>query len=440
MSRLPVPISKELRSGVDDAALDRVWRGVQRRRAAAARRRPVQWFAAVGCAAAAVALIVLAWRGWGDRARLEGAGPLRFADDREITTMVATSAPATFAFTDGSHVDLGPGTRLELLDNGATSFSALLASGRATFDVRAGGPRRWSVECGVLGVEVIGTRFTVERVAGGARVSVQHGVVLVRGERVRDRVQRLTEGESLEVAGFETELVPTASATAIVATATVAAATVAAATAAAPPPGPESPATPPARPSPSTLPPTPLWPAAAASMSTAPSASSSEPPAPPAPAAAGDWRKLAERRDNAGAYAVLGPSGIASSSQNASVDDLLALADVARLSGHPADAVAPLTRVVADHPDDPRAPLAAFTLGRLSLDALGRPAQAAAAFQRAIQLGLPQSLREDAYARLVEARSRAGDEAGARTAARDYEQQFPDGKRLREVQRWVHGD
>ena len=137
---------------------------------------------------------------------------------------------------------------------------------------------------------------------------------------------------------------------------------------------------------------------------------------------------------------MLGPSGIASSTQTASVDDLLALADVARLSGHPADAVTPLTRVMTEHADDPRAPLAAFTLGRLSLDALGRPAQAAAAFQRAIQLGLPQSLREDAYARMVEARARAGDEAGASAAALDYEQHFPDGKRLREVQRWIHGD
>jgi transmembrane sensor len=426
MSRLPIPVSKELRGGVDDAALDRVWRGVQRRRAVLSRRRPVQWLATVGCTAAAVALVVLAWRGWGDPARLGGAGPLRFADDREVATLIAGAAPATFAFTDGSHVDLGPGTRLDVLENGASSFSALLGSGRATFDVRPGGPRRWSIECGVLGVEVVGTHFTVERVVGGARVAVERGAVLVRGERVRDRVQRLVAGESLEVLGPETEAAPAASAPA----------SAAAALPAQSPSGAAPLATSATSTAPSALP-TPPGTAIAPPGTAAPSAL----PAPTASAGpAEDWRKLAQRQDNAGAYAVLGPSGIASTSQNASVDDLLALADVARLSGHPADAVAPLSRVISEHADDPRAPLAAFTLGRLSFDALRRPAQAAAAFQRAIQLGLPESLREDAYARLVEARSRAGDEVGARAAALDYEQHFPDGKRLREVQRWVQGD
>lgn len=428
MSRVPVPVSKQLRSGVDDAALDRVWRGVQRRRAALSRRRPVQWLTAVGAVAAAVALVVLAWRGWGDRARLEGAGPLRFADQREVATMTSGAAPATYEFSDGSRVDLGPGARLDLLDDGATSFSTLLASGKATFDVHPGGPRRWSVECGVLSVEVVGTRFTVERVGGGARVVVEHGVVLVRGERVRDRVQRLTAGESVEILAPESELSPT---TPPIETAPVPPVNVATASA------------PPAAAPPGVAPPGAARPGASGSSVASTSASAAPAPAASASAPIGEtpeWRKLAERQDNSGAYAVLGPAGIASSAQNASVDDLLALADVARLSGHPADAVAPLTRVMNEHAGDPRAPLAAFTLGRLSLDALGRPAQAAAAFQRAIQLGLPGSLREDAYARLVEARSRAGDEPGARAAALEYEQHFPDGKRLREVRRWVHAD
>jgi transmembrane sensor len=122
------------------------------------------------------------------------------------------------------------------------------------------------------------------------------------------------------------------------------------------------------------------------------------------------------------------------------VDDLLALADVARLSGHPADAVIPLTRVVTEHAGDPRASLAAFTLGRLELDSLRHPALAAAAFERAMALGLPQSLQEDALARLVEARAQAADAPGARSAAEEYERRFPAGKRLDEVRRWAQAE
>ena len=58
-------------------------------------------------------------------------------------------------------------------------------------------------------------------------------------------------------------------------------------------------------------------------------------------------------------------------------------------------------------------------------------------FERAIALGLPGGLAEDAYARLVEARSRAGDGAGARAAASEYAQKYPNGSRASTIQRWV---
>ncbi len=169
-------------------------------------------------------------------------------------------------------------------------------------------------------------------------------------------------------------------------------------------------------------------------MTAAPRATSGAPESP------ARWRALAQRGDNARAYAELGPQGIASASERASADDLFALADVARLSGHPADAVAPLARIVAEYAADSRAPLAAFTLGRVELDALSQPAPAAGAFERAIALGLPRSLEGDAYARLVEARARAGDAAGARAAASEYERRFPAGERTSEVRKWSHAD
>ena len=89
------------------------------------------------------------------------------------------------------------------------------------------------------------------------------------------------------------------------------------------------------------------------------------------------------------------------------------------------------------HSDDPRAALAAFTLGRVLLDELGRPREAQDAFSRARSLAPAAPLAEDALAREVEAASRAGDVARARALAVEYEVAYPAGTRLRAVRR--HG-
>jgi transmembrane sensor len=353
---------------------------------------------------AAAAMVVLGFVAWKTTVRTpiaDRGGVLRLADQGEIALLSAPDTAArSFELSDGSRIELDARTRIEALENGPAAFSVLFSQGRATFDVRPGGPRRWSIECGLVTVEVVGTRFVVERSAAAVRVSVERGIVLVRGERLRDRVRKLTAGESVEVTDAASDggrpQMPEAQPEVLV------------------PTGVHQPAAPPVV------------------ASAAPSAQAAR--APPA------WRSFAQRGDNAEAYATLGPAGIASATQVASVDDLLALADVARLSGHPAEAVAPLTRVVSEHANDPRTPLAAFTLGRVQLDVVGHPAEAASAFAQAIALGLPQSLEEDAYARLVQARARAGDAAGARAAAHEYEQRFPSGKRLNEVREWTRSE
>ncbi len=111
-------------------------------------------------------------------------------------------------------------------------------------------------------------------------------------------------------------------------------------------------------------------------------------------------------------------------------------ADVFRLSGHPADAVTPLQRVIDRHADDPRAPLAAFTLGRVLLDDLGRPAAAARAFARAGALDPDGALTEDALAREVEAWAKAGQAQRARTRAELYLERHPNGHRARAVRQY----
>lgn len=155
----------------------------------------------------------------------------------------------------------------------------------------------------------------------------------------------------------------------------------------------------------------------------------------PPPAAAPDWKLLALEGDYDLAFRALGDGPRAPDGPDP-VADLLLAADVARLSHHPAAALAPLGEVVDRHPDDPRAPLAAFTLGRVLLDELGRPQAAADAFARARALDPAGPLAADALGREVEAWSRAGDTARARDRAETYLRLHPRGARVNSVRRF----
>ena len=69
------------------------------------------------------------------------------------------------------------------------------------------------------------------------------------------------------------------------------------------------------------------------------------------------------------------------SAVGSSAEDLMLAADAARLSNHPEQAVGYLRRVTSEHARDSRAPLSAFTLGRVLLSQLSRPGEAAEAFR-----------------------------------------------------------
>lgn len=141
------------------------------------------------------------------------------------------------------------------------------------------------------------------------------------------------------------------------------------------------------------------------------------------------WRSLSQEGDYELAYSSLSSGAVVEDDPAALMD----AADAARLSGHPAAAIGYLRRVVQNHRVSPVAPLAAFTLGRVLLERLGQPSEAAQAFAQARALAPHGSLAQDALAREVEALSKAGNAHEAYLRAQEYAQAYPAGRRLHAV-------
>lgn len=151
------------------------------------------------------------------------------------------------------------------------------------------------------------------------------------------------------------------------------------------------------------------------------------------------WQSMAEQGKFELAYQqILSTGEMADFLRSGSLEpsELLLVADVARFSGHPKDAVPPLRQLLHDSPSDPRTPLATFTLGRILLDDLGQPREAAQTFRQVADLEPEGPLSQDALAREVEAWSRAGEQSTAHSRAAEYVRRYPTGRRLRSVRRY----
>jgi len=277
------------------------------------------------------------------------------------------TAPRTVRFADGSSVELrGPAADLQVEQQSSARVLVRL-TGAARFQVTPNRARSFEVRSGDVLVRVLGTAFSVDRDRRRTRVGVEHG-----------RVQVSWPGGSAilnagEIGTFPPEL-------------------------GAPP-------------------------QLGADAGVRPSASAAAPGRPER--ASRSWRESARRGEYARAYAELRaqPSAVADGAA-----DLMLAADVARLSAHPEAAVAPLRELCARFPNDRRAPVAAFTLGRVLLDDLGRFAEAAQAFESAGTSWPSGPLAHDSLARAVEAWQRAGRHERARPLAERYLRRFPEGR------------
>jgi transmembrane sensor len=291
------------------------------------------------------------------------------------------SLEATFVLSDGSSIELEPGGSIATTENDGQRASLVLVQGEATFDI-VPSQRQWTIDAGLATIEVLGTRFRVQRTDQEVDVSVERGTVRLRSEHLDISQQLLRPGETARIAIGPTNEETDGDGQQVVEAEEAEQAT---------------------------------------QEEMEPLASTSTP-----------WEALARRGRFEEAYGRLGSRGLATQTEQArSIEELLLLADVARLSGHPREAVAPLEQAIAQYSAHRRASVAAFTLGRLHADVLGSPTGAVSAFERCLALGPPAALHADALARLAEARNRAGDREGAQAAAQEYLERYPDGQRAR---------
>ncbi|HET8940307.1 MAG TPA: FecR domain-containing protein [Polyangiales bacterium] len=305
---------------------------------------------------------------------------------------------------DGSRVKaLAGGAAVSVEGNQPKQIHLRLDAGGARFDVIPNKQREFTVRAGSVEVAVLGTVFDVERVQGRVRVSVSRGKVRVRTGLAPNG----TIATAIVKAGDSQWFDDVAPSERAVASAE------------------------PTRPQPqaanertgsSQLS------AAKQSRSRHASRERHERDQDETPRAA--WRSLSQSGDYEGAYRLLQETTV----QDDDSGELLDAADAARLSGHPQVAITYLRKVLDQHRESPVAPLAAFTLGRVLLERLGQPSEAADAFATARQLAPTGSLAQDALAREVEAWSKAGRPDDAYRCAREYVDTYPKGRRLRAVQ------
>jgi hypothetical protein len=372
-----------------------------------------RWITASSLAVAASLLIVL--------------GLVRkFEADVADTTATLLPLAHQVALGEDSSVRFDTGTNLDVLERSATRVTVRLTQGLARFHVRHDPLRLFRVEAGDVLIEDQGTIFTVQQQDGTVDVAVTEGAVVV-AFTVDDERRRVTlgpgqrgsykaspksgqvastiaqvdapelpvaDGSAKEMAGVELspsdEPIPTgqrAFGSAI---------------------------------------------APRESLGHSASLESSERGDVTGDS---DWRKLAHEGEYQLAYTLLSTRRFAN--VGSSAGDLLLASDIARRARHPADSVPLLRKLLVVHPRDASAPSAAFALGWVLMSDLARPREAAAAFERAVELAPGGNLAQDARGRAVEAWQRAGDINRAKRQFELYKRQYPNGRHVERLQRLI---
>jgi len=304
-------------------------------------------------------------------------------------------------FSDGTELALAGGTRARIVDMEATGATVIVERGELHASVVHTERTRWQIFIGPYRVHVTGTRFDVAWRPEDERFSLalQTGSVLVSGPGI-DGERTLRAGEQLfvgRVGGALTQLASEPS----------------------PPSAPSRLATSPSELEPAVSTPAPeVTPTpratSGAERRTAPRRATQATP----PTRAEDFRSLATASRYPEALASAERAGFGQLCRTLASDDLLLLADVARLAGAPGLARSAY-RTVRERFPGRDAGQAAFFLGRLAFDRDADYGEAARQFELSLAEGPTGPLAREAAGRLLEARIRQGDEASARRAAHD---------------------
>ena len=285
-------------------------------------------------------------------------------------------------FSEGSSVILHEDARLRVLATDTKGARLLIEDGTVDASiVRARiGKKYWSFEAGPFHVLVTGTRFTLtyRAIDQSFSLATHEGRVVVSGACLGSPTP-VAAGDRLDLTCLARH--PPAQLTASL----------------------------------STLPP--------------PGHSNSDPATPSGKPArsAQTWRELLATGRLQEAVRAAERADFARICKTASAKDLLALADAARLFARTPRAVAALRVLRQRFPSSPEASTAAFALGRISFEQKRAYPEAAHWFATYLREQPSGPLHGDCVGRLMEARLRAGDQAGAQTDAEQYLRRFPEG-------------
>jgi hypothetical protein len=335
-------------------------------------------------AAAAVAIFVgVAWRHRPTKLAFEVAGPVE--RDGDWLGVAPTSESVAVHFTDGTEVDLAPGSKGQVRDMTPDGARVVLARGMLQARVVHTPHAHWSVAAGPYTVEVTGTAFDVAWRDEGQELdlSLHDGSVMVHGPSLPDGI-RVGAGQRLVAhAGTgEARLLPLLA------------------------PRPEPPS-PPA------------------------SASASHPVAEPAPAHGATpppptWSAMLADGNFRGIVDAAEARGLDATLTHAPRADLVALADAARYLHDRPLAKRGLLAERSRFPGSPEARAAAFVLGSMADDG-GSHDEAIRWYDAYLAESAAGPFAAEALGRKLVALVKSGDAAEGAIVARQYLRRFPHG-------------
>jgi transmembrane sensor len=395
---LPVVVRKALRLVHASPAVEPEIRTMlQRWRASRARRRYGLLVVSTLGALSLVAAVVVGVVAWRDRIRVTVAGGA--GQDFETGWIGAElDDPLPVRFSDGSAVDLAPGTRARVSAVGLRGASLILENGEMHARVVHRKLADWAIAAGPYTVRVTGTELDVvwDPETGTLEVAVESGSVRVTGPSLANE-QEVSSGQALTVPDRNSS----------------------------PRLGPQRPIEP--------------EPLDATETYDTVDPLSTEPPFDDEPTPTGkvaetqavpiskSWIALAKRGDYDRALDVVLRTGFDSVVRASSASELLLLSDVARVAGQPARAAEILHSVRRRFPSGEEASIAAYTLGVYAFDHDGAHAEAATWFETYLRERPNGALAAEALGRLVECEAFLGRKDKAEAAARQYLAAYPSG-------------